>query len=483
MYLQQKNEFCSNNKIVFSFQKKIIESKKLSLEKEELSFLEAALGNETCKKPRQIRKFFLPSGKNVIIVTIKENIVQEELLEIGGLIGKKILELCWNEADCLVATLPDVQEQGYHALLKGILLGHYSFTTFKSKNENTQENVSLNIIADTSPVDEKMLFTVQAIAEGVTLTRDVGNTPGNYLRPYDVTQKAKYIAEKFDLQLNILDEAAMKTLGFGCLLAVAAGSEQPPYCSILEYKPSQPCNDTLLLVGKAITFDSGGISIKPAAKMGEMKFDMSGGGAVLGAMMIIGALKPNVNVVAIIPSSENLINGKAYKPGDIVTAYNGTTVEVDNTDAEGRLILADALAYGIKKYSPAAVVDVATLTGACVIALGSVYTGLMANDDWLAAELIRLGHQSGDKVWRLPLHKRYKKQIEGEYGDIKNTGGRDAGTITAAEFLHHFVDKTPWAHLDIAGTAWDVKLDYYPKVGATGVGACLLADLALQWKK
>ena len=483
MYLQQKNEFCSNNRIVFSYQKKIIESKKLSLEQEERTFLEAALNKETCKTPRKIREFFLPSGNNVIVIDTKEHMVQEELLELGGLIGKKILELCWDKADCVVATLPDVREPGYCALLKGILLGNYSFTTFKSKNKKKKEPVVLNIIADTAHITEQTLLTAQAIGEGVALTRDVGNTPGNYLNPYDVTQKAKYVADKFGLQLNILDKAAMERLGFGCLLAVAAGSEQPPYCSILEYKPSNPSKDTLLLVGKAITFDSGGISIKPSAKMGEMKFDMSGGGAVLGAMMIIGALKPNANVVAIIPSSENLINGKAYKPGDVVTAYNGTTVEVDNTDAEGRLVLADALAYGIEQYAPTAVVDVATLTGACVIALGSVYTGLMANDDWLADELIRLGQQCGDKVWRLPLHKRYKKQIEGEYGDIKNTGGRDAGTITAAEFLHHFVGKTPWAHLDIAGTAWDVKLDYYPKIGATGVGACLLSELALQWKK
>ena len=239
----------------------------------------------------------------------------------------------------------------------------------------------------------------------------------------------------------------------------------------------------VVLVGKGITFDSGGISIKPSDKMDEMKFDMMGGAGVLGAMLALAQLKPKINVIGLIPASENLPGPSANKPGDVLTACNGTTVEVINTDAEGRLILADALAYGIKTFQPDAVIDMATLTGACMVALGSYHSGLLTNDAALKAQVQAAAEASGDPVWELPSSDVYFKQIEGSITDLKNTGGKDAGTITAGLFLKHFVGKTPWVHLDIAGTAWNVeRIEYYPTKGATGTGVRLLTELAMNWK-
>ena len=239
-----------------------------------------------------------------------------------------------------------------------------------------------------------------------------------------------------------------------------------------------------MLVGKGLTFDSGGISLKPAPKMDEMKFDMMGGAAVLGAMQAIGALKPNINVVGLIPASENLPGPTATKPGDVLTACDGTTVEVHNTDAEGRLILADAIAYGIKTYQPDGLVDLATLTGACVVALGHYHSALLTNDENLKKRVQAASLESGDPVWELPAHDIYKKQIEGEIADLKNVGGPDGGTITAALFLKHFVGETPWVHLDIAGTAWSAeRIEYYPAKGATGTGVRLLVSLAEGWDR
>jgi leucyl aminopeptidase len=267
----------------------------------------------------------------------------------------------------------------------------------------------------------------------------------------------------------------------GALMGVAQGSHQPARLIVLEHKGGGAAKP-LVLVGKAITFDSGGISIKPAAGMDEMKTDMSGGAAVVGAMCAAAMLKLPINLVGIIPSTENLPGGGAYKPGDILKSMSGITIEVLNTDAEGRLILADGLAYAAR-YKPSAIIDLATLTGACVIALGSVNTGLMSNDDKLAAKLEAASAATSEKVWRLPLDDEYGDQIKSDIADIKNIGGRGAGTITAAKFLEKFVKDTPWAHLDIAGTAWGEKAKPYCPKGATGVGVRLLAQLAKDWKK
>jgi leucyl aminopeptidase len=296
-----------------------------------------------------------------------------------------------------------------------------------------------------------------------------------------LADRAKELAKKHGFKCNVLMSDQIKRLNMGAFLAVAQGSHQPPRFIILEYRGaggSQP----LALVGKAITFDSGGISIKPWEGMDEMKDDMSGGAAVLGAMCAAAMLKLPVNLVGLIPSTENLPGGGAYKPGDVLRSMSGITIEVISTDAEGRLILSDALAYAAR-YKPAAIVDLATLTGACIIALGHINTGMMGNNDDLMEKIEDASKKTAEKVWRLPMDDEYAEQIKSDIADVKNVGGRPAGTITAALFLKKFVGETPWVHLDIAGTAWSKEGKPYIPKGATGVGVRLLTQLARDWEQ
>lgn len=265
-------------------------------------------------------------------------------------------------------------------------------------------------------------------------------------------------------------------------MGVAQGSKEPARFIILEYLPNKNLEKPLVFVGKGITFDTGGISIKPAANMDQMKYDMSGGAAVIGALAAISRLGIKRNVVGLIPTTENMPGGHAYKPGDVLKMHSGKTVEVMNTDAEGRLILADALAYALK-YDPAAIVDLATLTGACVVALGEFAIGMMGTDDKVLKAISEAGENTFERVWQLPLWEDYKEQIKSNVADIQNVGGRSAGTITAAMFLKEFVDNKPWVHLDIAGTAWAEKEKPYCVKGATGVGVRLLTDLVANWKR
>lgn len=294
----------------------------------------------------------------------------------------------------------------------------------------------------------------QAIAKGVNLARDLGNLPGNICTPTYLAEEARKLAKEYKrLKAKILDQDDMEKLGMGALLAVSRGSRQPPKLITLEYKGVANKQNPIVLVGKGLTFDSGGISIKPGERMDEMKYDMCGGAGVLGAMKACAELELPLNVVAVVPSSENLPDGAANKPGDVLTSLSGQTIEVLNTDAEGRLILCDALTYS-KRYSPEVVIDVATLTGACVIALGAQASGLLSNDQALAESLLAAGQASDDRAWQLPLWEEYQQQLDSNFADMANIGGREAGTITAACFLARFTEEFSWAHLDIAGTAW-----------------------------
>jgi len=292
-----------------------------------------------------------------------------------------------------------------------------------------------------------------AIARGANLARDLGNLPGNVCTPTYLAEQAAALAERHGLGLDVLEQADMERLGMGALLSVAKGSEQPPKLIVLRYGGGRKGDKPVVLVGKGITFDSGGISIKPAAEMDEMKYDMCGAASVLGSLQAAAEMALPLNVVGIIPTCENMPSGRANKPGDVVTSMSGQTIEVLNTDAEGRLILCDALTYA-EGFEPAAVVDIATLTGACVIALGHVATGLLANRQTLANELIVAGDASGDRCWQLPLWEEYQDLLKSNFADMANIGGRAGGTITAAAFLSRFAKKYDWAHLDIAGTAW-----------------------------
>jgi leucyl aminopeptidase len=318
------------------------------------------------------------------------------------------------------------------------------------------------------------------VGESVNFTRDLANEPGGYLTPTVMAERAQEISNQFGLEIDVLDQARMEQEGMGALLSVARGSDQPPKMMVLKYTPEGGApagvgGDYLALVGKGITFDTGGISIKPSENMELMKYDMTGGATVLGVMLAIAQLKPPIPVLGIVPASENMPSGKATKPGDVVRAMSGKTIEVINTDAEGRLILADAISYA-KKLGATRVIDMATLTGAVSIALGDVNTGIMGTDQELINEVIESGREVGEKFWQLPLDKEYSKQIKSDIADIKNVGGRKAGTITAAAFLKEFADGLSWAHLDIAGTAWGEEPKPFRSKGPTGVAVRTLVN-------
>ena len=318
--------------------------------------------------------------------------------------------------------------------------------------------------------------TGQAIAAGTALARDLGNLPGNVCTPRYLADQAKALAARHPkVTFKALDEARMKRLGMGSLLSVARGSREPPRLIVLEYRGAARSVAPIVLVGKGVTFDSGGISIKPASAMDEMKFDMCGAASVIGAMEACATLGLPLNVVALAPATENLPDGNASKPGDIVTTMAGTTVEILNTDAEGRLILCDTLTYAEQRYKPDVIVDVATLTGACVIALGHHASGLFSNHQPLADALLAAGEHAGDRAWQMPLWDEYAKQLESNFADVANVGGRDAGAVTAASFLARFAKKQRWAHLDVAGTAWHSG----KAKGATGRPVGLLCQYLL----
>jgi leucyl aminopeptidase len=330
---------------------------------------------------------------------------------------------------------------------------------------------------------EKGLREGSTAAMAACVARDMANEPGNYWTPAHFADFGKQLATRTGLKCTVLGKAAMKKLGMGGILAVNQGSALPPKLVILEYRTggSRPI---LMLVGKGLTFDSGGISLKPAAGMEDMKYDMCGGAAVLAAMQAVGEEKPpGLNIIALVPATDNMTGSAALKPGDVITHYGGKTSEVVNTDAEGRLILADALAYGIKRFKPDAVVDVATLTGAVIIGLGHHCSGLLSNNDTLADRIVAAGDICGEPLWRLPLGPEYTKQLKSEVADLKNVGGKSAGTITAASYLQEFVGDTPWAHLDIAGTAWGfTEKPYIPGKGPPGIMTRTLIALIRNWQ-
>ena len=349
----------------------------------------------------------------------------------------------------------------------------YTFFDFKSDKPPKRKLAKVTVIASGAGKALKDAFNLGlATGRGMNFTRDLGNTPPNVCHPSWLADRAKELAKEHEvIKTEVLDEKQMKKLGMHSLLSVSAGSAQPARLIVMEYKGGKAKDKPYVLVGKGITFDTGGISLKPGEGMDEMKYDMGGAAAVFGAMQAIAETKPKINVVAVVAAAENMPSGTATRPGDIVTSMSGQTIEILNTDAEGRLVLCDALTY-VKKYDPEAVVDMATLTGACIIALGSHATGLLANNDELADELLAAGERAGDRAWRLPLWDEYQSQLDSNFADMQNIGGRPAGTITAACFLSRFARDYRWAHLDIAGTAW---LSGKAK-GSTGRPVPLLVD-------
>ncbi len=354
------------------------------------------------------------------------------------------------------------------AVTEGIVLAAWSFRELKGDDDESPhvEVEALSLISQGNEEEVRRgLLIGLAQARGENLARTLQCRPGNVATPTHLGEEAKRLGKELGLNVTVFGPKEIEEEGMGALLAVAQGSDEPPQFIILEHRGGEKDDAPLVLVGKGLTFDAGGISIKPASGMEDMKFDMSGGAAVIGAMQAVAELSLPINVTGIVPSSENLLNGKAVKPGDVIHTREGKTVEVINTDAEGRLILADALSYA-QTLQPAAIVDCATLTGACVIALGHHAAAVLGTDDGLVQELREAGDRSGERCWPLPLWDEYREQLNSTVADLKNVGGRSAGTITAATFLKEFVGETKWAHLDIAGTAYgEGKVSYRRKGG------------------
>ncbi|MEX2116223.1 MAG: leucyl aminopeptidase [Bacteroidota bacterium] len=369
------------------------------------------------------------------------------------------------------------------AVGEGALLGLYRFDKYITKpaeeRHAVEELILLTIDRKASAEAEKAFAQASIVAQAAMFARDLSNAPGNEIYPETLAKSAMESGKRSGYKVTVMEKAEIEKLGMGGIIGVSQGSSRPPRFIVMEHNKN--AKKTVVLVGKGVTFDTGGISIKPSAGMAEMKMDMSGAAAVIGTMEAAARLKLPVHVVGLVPSVENMPGGNSIRPGDILRHFNGKTSEVDNTDAEGRLILADALGYA-GRYKPAAVIDLATLTGACVVALGHHATGMMGNDEALMAKLKTAGEATYERVWQLPLFDEYEKQIKSDVADVKNVGGRWAGAITAAWFLKKFIGDYPWVHLDIAGTAMMEEHGDYTQIGGSGVGVRLLVEFLKTWK-
>ncbi len=434
---------------------------------------------------------FLPHGKHWMLIVglgkVKE-LSLDRARQFAGTAAKVVRARGFTRL-----TLPLLEERRVlgpteavaQAITEGLLLGLYRYDKLKQlpKHEQGKRIDAVTLVADKPRELSQARRGVEkgeVIVEAVTLARDLINGPSNVVTPMVLANEARAIAKQYRLKCTVLPFAQLKRQGFGGIVGVAQGSAQPAQFIVLDYRPAR-AKATFTFCGKGITFDSGGISIKPSAKMELMKYDMSGAAAVLGIVKAVAELKLPYRVVGIIAATDNMPSGTAQKPGDVMRTLSGKTVEVINTDAEGRLVLSDCLHYA-KRYKPDCVVDLATLTGACVVALGAEAIGLMTNDERLAARLNQAGKATHERVWRLPLWDEYKEQLKSDVADLKNvTDTGQAGAITAAKFLEEFAEGLPWAHLDIAGTAWaDKDKPYVPK-GAVGIGIRLLLNLMENW--
>ncbi|MFT4158400.1 leucyl aminopeptidase [Shinella sp.] len=409
-----------------------------------------------------------------------EKLVAHDWLKLGGAIAGKIGRA---EKVAIHLDAPGVAVTAKNAadFALGLQLGAYSFDLYKTKKSDDDEAkngkaVKVTIVTAEAGAAKKANDVSEAVAEGVILARNLVNEPANVLGPVEFADKAKAL-EKLGVEVDILTEREMKKLGMAALLGVAQGSVRPPRLAVMHWKGGKEKDRPVAFIGKGVVFDTGGISIKPAAGMEDMKGDMGGAAAVIGLMHTLAARKAKANVVGILGLVENMPDGNAQRPGDIVKSMSGQTIEVINTDAEGRLVLCDALWYCNETFKPQFMVNLATLTGAIMVALGSHHAGLFSNDDTLAARLTAAGLSTNERLWRMPLGREYDKMIDSKFADMKNTGGRYAGSITAAQFLQRFVKDTPWAHLDIAGTAMGSPTDEINQSWASGFGVRLLDEL------
>ena len=411
----------------------------------------------------------------------------EKVRQVAGHTAKYARDL--GIASIAVPIPPEAQDEWIQGAVEASLLSLYEFKQHQTEDDNDEnenenkklETLTLLVSSDTEKTSlDRVVSRGKTIADGTILARDLSNQPSNHLTPTQLAEKAAEVAASTGLKCTVFDKATLEEKGFRTLLAVSQGSAEEPRFIILEHTPEGDEKDTVVLVGKGITFDTGGISLKSGSGMHEMKHDMSGAAAVLGAMQVIGHLEPDVQVIGLIAASENMPSSTAIKPGDVVTSYGGKTIEILNTDAEGRLILADALGW-TAQYKPQGVVDLATLTGAVITCLGHIAAGALGTDDALIEKVKKAGEKTHERVWELPLWDDYDEGVKSTVADVKNIGDGTSGTIAGAAFLKKFADGYPWVHLDIAGTAWGMKGSTYIPDSASGYGVRLLVQLVEDW--
>lgn len=480
--INQQSDFERVEKDFYPNLREILKKHKFTGKKDDLFVLTAN------KDKKLIQLIFVGLGK----LDTAWNYELENLRRAIGSIVLKIKELEIKET---VICLPEddkpfglIRDRLIRQVVIAALMADYEFIKFKSDKITETGFTGKLLIYSGDKQEQTFAIGLQegiVIGNATNFTRNLADLPANYLTPKALAQEAKNMADEYDLECKVLERKDAEKLGMGGFLAVSSGSDNDPQFVVLEYNSGKKDIPTIALVGKGVTFDSGGISLKPSDYMTGMKFDMSGAAAVYGAMKIIAQLKPNVHVVAITPLVENMPSGKACRQDDIIRFLNGKTAEIKNTDAEGRLILADALSYAEKFYNPEVIIDIATLTGACLYALGHFFTGLMTRNDDIGTKLQAVGLVTGDRVWPLPMDEDFKDAIKSDVADIANTGAANykAGTITASWFLKNFVDKAKWAHLDIAGTADGVPGISYIGKGASGAGVRLLSEFVLNYNK
>ena len=463
----------AGNLILFVDEKLNITDIKKVLSNPEYSYINDLIKSEDQKK--KILTFDISSKKKIILISFKNNFNSCDAENLGAEFYDVLSKFKKNQYTVNTNTLSNKSKKFIGHFLHGIKLKSYKFVKYKTKKN--KKNISINVIGKNIP-NQKDQIKFKALEDGTFYTRDLVSEPGNILHPDEYAKRIKSLS-KFGLKINIYDDKKLKKLGMNTLLGVGQGSIRGSYLVTIEWSGMKNNSKPLAFVGKGVCFDTGGISLKPAKFMEDMTYDMAGSAVVVGLMINLALRKAKVNAVGVVGLVENMPGGKAQRPGDIVKSYSGKTVEILNTDAEGRLVLADALAYTEKKFKPKFIVDLATLTGAIIVSLGSEYAGLFSNDNKLSRQLIDAGEVVEEKVWRMPLNKNYDKLIDSKNADMQNinyVGG--AGSITAAQFLQRFIlNDTPWAHLDIAGMAFSKYGGALNSGGATGYGVRLLNKL------
>lgn len=441
---------------------------------EELNSLVKTHSDEEINKNRSLR-IDLPKNKCDFVILGKK-IEQENSEKIRNLAAEVLSVSNKNNYKKIIFVAADIEN--IEKLVEGFVLGSYSFDKYLSKKKTHIDEVILVLEEKTKKEKIDLLNKTIKICEEVNYVRDIVNEPANVINPQNLMKEAQLIGKEKRVRVKIFNTKNLEKLKMGALLAVGQGSVNSPQMASIEYFGSDKKTPKILLVGKGITFDSGGMHLKPSAGINNMKYDMAGAATVLGVMRIVAKLQPKINIVALVPTAENMVDSSAVKPNDIIKSYSGKTIEITNTDAEGRLILADALAYGIKNFKPDFVIDIATLTGACIVALGNEISGVVGNDQGLIDKLLAAGKKVDEKVWQLPLDEKLRETVKGDISDLKNhTPEVAAGTIMGGAFLSYFTEGSKWAHIDMGGSAWNKANEGYWKKGGSGRNVRLVYEL------